>query len=488
MRGILAVIVALLLAGCSGGRPSPDAALMTDGWPAAVAPPVDARPGAEPEAGARALDVGHAVARPVRPVLPVPTPVGPALIPSAEPSALPPAQAGRPAIYTAEIGILVRNLDESVRAMSDMATSLGGYVAGVKHTEENGRPVATVRLEVPADRYDRAMRQLRGLAVEVTDEKASSRDVTDELGDVETQLAAIEADRAQLQELLGRATDVDEVLDIRARLAQATSRIDRLKGRQAFLRRNAELATIAVRARAADDVLTRMYTSLRTALQRAETQRAATLAALGRPRTPVEEAQVRDRLAETTVEIDRVTARLQDIEGKARVIGLTLPVAVDPEPAPPQDEAALQAEYLGLRVEIRRVQYEVDRIMRELQRRGDPDDAQLRQQLRAALLERDRLEVRAGLIRERARQAGVTLPSPTAEQESVLAGVPPEGGSDVGRAARAAWEASLRLLETVAVAVVSTVVFLWWVLPFLAVAAYLARRRRRPHAAPPATP
>jgi len=529
MRGILAVLIvgAMLVVGC-GSATSPmsiaqpkTGAQQSDGRPAesvtaakptagpASAPQMAATPAssgaatgvaAKPAAtagsagdlarAAPAVEAKPANAQPSRPQPPVPTPAAqPAPGGPAQPAPVVPAGPARMVIYTTEIGILVKSLAESVQAMSDVATSVGGYVSGVENKDENGRPLVTVGLKVPPDRYEQVMRQLRNLAVEVTDEKAATQDVSEEFSDVQTQLAALEASHAQLLELLGKAQNVDEVLKVQERLTQTKTQIDRLKGRQNFLQRNADLATVTVRARQADDVLARSYVALRTALRRAEGQKAATLVALERARTPEEEAKLRDQLAETTVELERTATRMRDVEGKAQSIGLALPVAADPAPAvSPQGEDALKEQHLDLRVQLRRAQYEVDRLTRELQQRGNPDDAQLRQQLQASILERDKVEGRLRVVQERAKQAGVALPTISPELEAALTGVPVEATSDVGRAARMAWDASLRVLGQVAVVMVGAVVFLWWALPLFALAGVAAWRRRRGGTVSPPTP
>ena len=110
-------------------------------------------------------------------------------------------------------------------------------------------PVTSIKVKLPPDRYDAAMRQIRALAVEVTSEKATTQDVTEEFSDVQTQLASLEATHAQLLELLKKAQTIDEILKINEKVAQTKAQIDRLKGRETFLQRSSELATITVNAK-----------------------------------------------------------------------------------------------------------------------------------------------------------------------------------------------------------------------------------------------
>jgi hypothetical protein len=471
----------------SGGPAN--AARSSEAKPAdAAKPAATAAPAQRQAAGAPAIAPTPA---PRPPAPPVPVPPVPS-VPSqpAEPAVVPAPSIGRVVIYSTDVSLLVRDLGQAIEAMTDIVAQVGGHVAGVENKEEQGQPIATVKLKVPPERYEPTMRQLRGLAVEVTEEKATTQDVTEEFNDLQTQLSALEATHAQLLELMGRAQNMEEILKIQERLGQTKKEIDRIKGRMTFLERSADLATITVRARPAADVLARSFAALRAQLRRAESQRAATTLTLKRARTPEEEATLRDRLAEQSLEIDRLTARLKDIEGKAARAGITLPAAQAdeaPSTGAPADEE-LSREYVTLRAQLRAAQVEQDRITRELRQRRGPEDAELRDRLANAILEVNRLNARVKVVQERAAQLTITLPSLTPEQEAALAGTAVEDPSrpDVWRAARAAWDASLQTLAVAATAVVSAVVFLWWAIPPLALVGFWLRRRRPTAAAPPA--
>ena len=376
----------------------------------AAAPPAAPKPAAPAQAQPGA---------PIQPPPPAPTPVKPA-----DPAPVVPSQAGRMVIYTTEVSVLVASPGQLVSSLGDVMTQNGGYVAGVENKEEGGIPVTTIRLKIPPDRYESAMRQIRGLAVEVTGEKATTQDVTEEFSDVQTQLRSLEASHAQLLELMGKAQNVEEILKIQEKLAQTKLQIDRLKGRETFLQRSADLATVTINARPAEEVLARTFSTLRGSLRRAETQRAQTLTAIQRARTPEEEATLRDKLGEITLEIDRLTARISDVQNKAQTASITLPT-------PPQDDPAVAAttdqeltrEYLRLVGERRAAEAERDRLTREQRQNPSPE---LSQQLQQALLRVSTLDTQTKAVEERARRASVALPSLSADQIAALAGLPPE--------------------------------------------------------------
>jgi hypothetical protein len=328
-------------------------------------------------------------------------------------------------IYTTELALLVASPNQTVASIGDVVAHSGGYVAGVENKDDNGTPLTIVRLKVPPDRYEAAMRQLRGLAVEVTNEKATTQDVTEEFNDVQTQLAALEASYNQLLELMSKAQNVDEILKVQEKLSQTKVQIDRLKGRQTFLQRSSELATITVSLRPAGDVLARTYSGLKTQLRRAEAQRAQLVTSIQRARTTEEETALRDQLGEVTLTIDRLNARIADVEGKARAASITLPTpaADDPTTAAASTDQDLVGEYLRLRGQQRAAEVERDRLTREQRQNSSPETAE---QLRQSILRVATLDTQVTAIQERARRAGVALPNLTQDQVAALAGLPPE--------------------------------------------------------------
>ena len=103
----------------------------------------------------------------------------------------------------------------------------------------------------------------------------------------------------------------------------------------------------------------------------------------------------------------------------------------------------------------------------------------------------ERLQGRANYLDRRAAMSTIVLNLE----------MPPVGGTGTPTAASGwrftaivgdAWQASLRVLQTVATVVISVVVFCWWLLPLLAIGGVLLRQRRQrsrrgANGAPPAT-
>jgi hypothetical protein len=353
-----------------------------------------------------------------------------------------------------------------------------------------------VKLKVPPDRYQAAMNALhdRGLALEVRNEKATTQDVTEEYSDVQTQLESLEATHRQLLDLMAKATSMDDLLKIQQQDAQIKLQIDRLKGRATALERLSELATITVKLQSADAVLARDYVAVRTQLRQAQSQLAAQLVALKRARTPEEEAKIRDQLAELQVQIDRSSARLKDLEREAAQAGVTLPTLPTETEAATTTDQDLADQYIASRIDLRRAEARQAEILRKLKLNPPVDEADaLRKELSDRILQINALNGKLKSIQDRANQTGVSLPTLTPDQEAALAGTTVDTpGPDPLRTIVNAWDASLAFLRTALAALLGVIVFLWWALPLVALAGYVARqvllRRRAGRSAAPTVP
>ncbi|MBI3967013.1 MAG: DUF4349 domain-containing protein, partial [Chloroflexi bacterium] len=401
-------------------------------------------------------------------------------------------------IYTTEISLLVKSVTEAVATLTNLATGSGGFVAGVESKEEQNLPVTVVKLRVPPARYDATIAELRRMAVEVKSEKATTQDITEEFADVQTQIASLEATHKQLLEILTQAKTVEDIIRINERANSVKLQIDRLKGRLSFLERQSDLATITAFLRPAEGWLARDYSAQRSSLRKAEANKAAAELALQRAKTPEEANAARDRLSESTLEVERLSARLKEIEAAAKRAEVELPQA-PPEAASLVNPAQqLPEEYIKARVELRKAERSQDRITKELRRTdlSPEQQTELRNQLRASILEVQRLQAQVRNLTERAQQLAITLPALTPEQEAALIGDPAEPAPappSVWRPVRLAWEQSLTFLSTLGVGLLVLVAFFWWLILPLAIAIpfvyrFVANRRRPRVGQPPVSP
>jgi len=195
----LALISMAALAGCSGGGASSSASSA----PALGAPDAHAANGAIASpavAGAASAASGSKSAG------------GTGAGAGQDASAARLAPAGQQLIYTAQLTVRARDVDDAVSQATSIATAAGGYVSSENASSDPAQPsqsLATVTLKVPVVAYPTTLSELSGNALGTRLSLAQqTQDVTQQVADVSSRVASDEAAITQLRALLSRAGSV----------------------------------------------------------------------------------------------------------------------------------------------------------------------------------------------------------------------------------------------------------------------------------------
>jgi hypothetical protein len=161
-----------------------------------------------------------------------------------------PSRPNRLIVKNAELKLLVGETDVAIDLTTQIAADCAGYIVSsrVWYEEYYGTnyKYATITVGVPVDQFERAMRRLRGLALQVMDETASGQDVTDEYVDLQSRLGNLEATRDRIRQFLNQAKDVEESLRVNDQLAAIEEQIEQVQGRMNYLFDRAAYSTITV--------------------------------------------------------------------------------------------------------------------------------------------------------------------------------------------------------------------------------------------------
>ncbi|MDI1450716.1 DUF4349 domain-containing protein [Polyangium sp. 6x1] len=140
-------------------------------------------------------------------------------------------------VYTARVNMAVYEVKSSLGEVESLARSLGGFLARRNDT--------SITIRVPAARFDEAIRRIEKLG-DMLSRDVQVEDVTEEYHDTEIRLKNARAVRERLEQLLAKATKVEESIQIEKELERVAETIDRLEGRMKFLRDRAAFSTITV--------------------------------------------------------------------------------------------------------------------------------------------------------------------------------------------------------------------------------------------------
>jgi len=152
------------------------------------------------------------------------------------------AGADRKVVRSGELTVTVDAPDDAAREVERIATEAGGFVERSTSTKDAN---AWVHCRVPAPHLEEVMDMIADLGEEER-RSVSAADVTDQYVDLETRLRNNVELRDRLQQLLGRAKDVDDVLAVEKELNRIQSEIETMQARLDRLKSEITLSGLSV--------------------------------------------------------------------------------------------------------------------------------------------------------------------------------------------------------------------------------------------------
>jgi hypothetical protein len=157
--------------------------------------------------------------------------------PAPEPDAMPAANRGRQIIYTAGMGLSVFDVDDVMNKLEAIPERHGGWL--------HQRYDNSVVLRVPAAKLELVIAEVSEWGV-VEWKTLEALDVTAEYTDLESRIRVLEQMQKHLKELLTRAENVEQSLEIQVELSRITAELEQLRAQMRMLASSIAFSTLAV--------------------------------------------------------------------------------------------------------------------------------------------------------------------------------------------------------------------------------------------------
>ncbi len=157
----------------------------------------------------------------------------------------------RPAVgKSAALALEVRNVDDAVLKISQLAEKDGGQGAGYVEesttaTDANGQKRALVRFKVPAAALQDTLAQVEKMGV-VRSKSVTGRETSADYSDAEARLKIYKQQESRYMEILARAKAVEEVVRLENELAVVRTNIELLQGRLDLLKNGIVYSSVSV--------------------------------------------------------------------------------------------------------------------------------------------------------------------------------------------------------------------------------------------------
>ena len=241
------LVTALATAGCGAASEESFSMQMADSaevFPAsAPAAQVMKEIAAEAEAMEASEESAAMPAQPAAPAAATSAQSTDSLLPSFDDVQASVAAQNRIIVRTVGMGLIVDNVAGAVDLVGDVALELGGWTVS---SDRNAIHRGSVSVRVPAQQLDEAVRRIRALGNRVDWESSTSQDVTDEYVDSNSRLRSLRATEEALLNLLNKAQDVEDALEVQRELTDLQAEIESLEGRIKFLEQTAAYSLINV--------------------------------------------------------------------------------------------------------------------------------------------------------------------------------------------------------------------------------------------------
>ncbi len=161
----------------------------------------------------------------------------------------------RAVISTGQVSLRPESISKARAEVMRLVSSWGGTVADEQtSSDQGGRAVeSTMTLRVPTARFAEALDAFGKLG-KVEQQSRKSEDVTTKVIDTEARVRAAERSIRQIENLLGRAQKLSDIIAVESDLARRQADLDSLKSQQAYLADQTSLSTINVYLSRYDDL------------------------------------------------------------------------------------------------------------------------------------------------------------------------------------------------------------------------------------------
>lgn len=160
--------------------------------------------------------------------------------------AAPTETAQRMVVQDTNMSMLVKDVQEVLREIENVASQTGGYMVNRSLSKPEGAASGNITLRVPTEKREVVLNDIRALGVKVVSENVYGNDVTDQYVDIETRLANLQKVKAKMENIQDQAQQVQDLMQTQAQINNIQQQIDNLKGQQNYLSQTAKLSRITV--------------------------------------------------------------------------------------------------------------------------------------------------------------------------------------------------------------------------------------------------
>lgn len=154
-------------------------------------------------------------------------------------------------IQNASVAIVVANIEGTANHIRALATKYGGFVVSshVYSREDYSTDGygGSITIRVDAAQLETVLGDIQAQAILVREMNVSGQDVTKEYVDLNSQIRNLEMAEKELQELMDRSGDVNDILNVFNQLTSIRHQIETIRGQIQYYEEASRLSSVEVR-------------------------------------------------------------------------------------------------------------------------------------------------------------------------------------------------------------------------------------------------
>lgn len=157
-----------------------------------------------------------------------------------------PEQTEQKLIKNGEVSFRVKNLGETKQKIQQVLTSFNGYIAKENSYGSTDNPSENLIIRIPNKNFDKFLEQVLIGVEEIDSKNIDIEDVTAQFVDIEARLKNKKQLEAKYQELLVKATNMEDILKIEKEISYIREDIEASEGRLKYLSSQVAYSTVSL--------------------------------------------------------------------------------------------------------------------------------------------------------------------------------------------------------------------------------------------------
>ena len=152
-------------------------------------------------------------------------------------------------VETGFMELMVGSPADTSDKIRNLAAQMGGFTLNADTRQEGEDSVASLAVQVPADKFEEARTQIRKLVLKVESEKLEAKDVTKEYADESARLRNLNAQEVQYLSILKQAKTVKDTLEVSNKLNDVRGQIEQQQAELNALAKQVDTVALTISLR-----------------------------------------------------------------------------------------------------------------------------------------------------------------------------------------------------------------------------------------------